>query len=343
LIAAAIGDLAEISMTDRRESSSCPHAESQIDSFRRFVAYYRVSTGRQGSFGFSVEGQRAAVNEYVRSNSGIVVAEFSEVMSGRKDSRPELAKALSLCRVARAVLVIARLDRLSRNVEMVARLMESGLEFVAADFPGANRFTIHILAAVAEYESRLASERMKQVIAARRKRGAKIGCSASCAPRCFPPGCHEASALVRQARSKARAQDLAPLIWKAIAEGSSYRIIADEFNENGIVPPRRVPWTKNSIWRIARQTAVAFGQRSPGKRIGTAQTKVRTRVGEIGALLLTWRGEGKTYREIAVELGRRGVESPWGRDWGPASIRRYLMRALNVSALRAADGPALRP
>jgi DNA invertase Pin-like site-specific DNA recombinase len=159
------------------------------------VAYYRVSTVQQGQFGFSIEAQRAAVQDYLVVNPGLVVAEFSEVMSGRKDSRPELAKALSLCRIARAMLVIARLDRLSRNVEMIARLMESRLEFVAVDFPHANRFTIHILAAVAEYESRLSSERMKQVIAAKGEHGAKAGYFAGGLPRRFPPGCQEASAL----------------------------------------------------------------------------------------------------------------------------------------------------
>ena len=308
---------------------------------RRYVAYYRVSTVQQGQFGFSVEAQRAAVQDYVAVNPGLVVAEFSEIMSGRKDSRPELAKALSLCRIARAVLVIARLDRLSRNVEMIARLMESRLEFVAVDFPHANRFTIHILAAVAEYESRLSSERMKQIIAARRERGAKVVPFASGLPRRFPPGCQAASALVKQARAEARARDLAPLVWKAIAEGKSMSIIADEFNESGVAPSQRAPWTRNSIWRIARRTAAVFGQRPPaGKRIGTAQNKVRKRVGEIGPLLLTWRLEGKTYREIAAEFGRRGVELPWGRDWGPASIRRYLMYALNVSALRVGDPKA---
>ena len=112
-------------------------------------------------------------------------------------------------------------------------------------------------------------------------------------------------------------------------------MIAHEFNESGVAPPQRRPWTKNSIWRIARRTAAVFGQTPPaGKRIGTAQNKVQKRVGDIGSLLLTWRLEGKTYREIAAEFGRCGVESPWGRCWGPASIRRYLMRALNVSGLR---------
>jgi DNA invertase Pin-like site-specific DNA recombinase len=162
-------------MMGHREHVTGAHAISEGPLARRYVAYYRVSTVQQGQFGFGIEAQRAAIQDYVAANPGFVVAEFAEVMSGRKDSRPELAKALSMCRIARAVLVIARLDRLSRDVEMIARLMESGLEFIAVDFPHANRFTIHILAAVAEYESRLISERMKQVIAARRERGAKVG------------------------------------------------------------------------------------------------------------------------------------------------------------------------
>ena len=149
---------------------------------------------------------------------------------------------------------------------------------------------------------------------------------------------------MRQSRSEARARDLAPLVWKAIADGKSLSVIADEFNECGIAPPQRGPWAKNSIWRITRQTAAVFGQRPPaGKRIGTAQNKVRKRVDEIGPLLSTWRLEGKTYREIAAEFGRRGIESPWGRSWGPASIRRYLMRALNVPPHRLEDEQASRP
>jgi DNA invertase Pin-like site-specific DNA recombinase len=339
LIAAAIEDLAEVSMTDRRDRSACPHAKSEIDSFRRYVAYYRVSTDRQGRFGFSVEGQRAAVNDYVARNLGVVVAEFSETMSGRRNDRPALGKALSLCRISRATLVIARLDRLSRNVEMIARLMESGLEFVAADFPHANRFTIHILAAVAEYESRLNSERTKEAIAARRECGARIGSPVYNGTRRFPPGCQRASAIARKTRSDARARDLAPLVWKAVAEGKSMSVIAEEFKESGIAPPARAPWSKNSIWRIARQTVDEFGQRpAAGKRLGTAQNKVRRRVGEISPLLLAWWRDGKTYREIAAEFRRRGVSSPWGGDWGPASIRRYLMRAQNVSMPRATRG-----
>jgi DNA invertase Pin-like site-specific DNA recombinase len=316
---------------DRRESMSRPDAESVVDVPRRYVAYYRVSTGQQGRFGFSIEAQRAAVQGYVAAKPAVIVAEFSETLSGRRNERPALGKALSLCRIAHATLVIARLDRLSRNVEMIARLMESGVEFVAADFPHANRFTIHILAAVAEYESRLNSERMKEAIAARRERGTRTAPSIYNGIRRFPPGCQRASAIVRKARSEARARDLAPLVWRAVAEGKSYSVIADEFNESGVAPPQCGPWSKNSIWRIARQTADEFGQRpEPGKRIGTAQNKVRRRVDEIGPLLLSWWREGKTYREITAEFRLRGVGSPWGGEWGPASIRRYLIRAERI-------------
>jgi DNA invertase Pin-like site-specific DNA recombinase len=290
----------------------------------------------QGRFGFSIEAQRAAVQDYVASNSGVLVAEFSETMSGRRNERPELGKALSLCRILHATLIIARLDRLSRNVGMIARLMESGLEFVAADFPHANRFTIHILAAVAEYESRLNSERMKEAVAARRERGVVVGPSVHNGIRRFPPGCQRASAIIRKARSEARARDLAPLVWKAVGEGKSMSVIAEQFNESGIAPPAHAPWSKNSIWRITRQTVDEFGQKpAAGRRLGSAQNKVRRRVDEIGPLLLSWWREGKTYREIATELRQCGVSSPWGGEWGPASIRRYLMRALNVCCLQA--------
>jgi hypothetical protein len=177
---------------------------------------------------------------------------------------------------------------------------------------------------------------MKEAIAARRERGAITGQSVYNGIRRFPQGCQRASAIARKARSEARARDLAPLVWKAVGEGKSMSVIAEEFNESGIAPPAHTPWSKNSIWRITRQTVDQCGQRPlSGKRVGTAQNKVRRCVDEIGPLLLSYRREGKTYREISAEFRLRDVNSPWGGAWGPASIRRYLIRALNVSCLRA--------
>ncbi|WP_084112727.1 recombinase family protein [Belnapia moabensis] len=124
----------------------------------RFIAYLRVSTDGQGRSGLSLEAQRAAVAAHT-AGRGSIVAEHVEVESGRKKDRPQLAATLAACRALRATLVIARLDRLARNVAFVSNLMESGVEFVAADMPMVNCLTVHVLAAVAEEEARLVSAR----------------------------------------------------------------------------------------------------------------------------------------------------------------------------------------
>jgi DNA invertase Pin-like site-specific DNA recombinase len=143
-------------------------------SASRFVAYYRVSTDRQGASGLGLEAQRQAVARYL--GRGRLLAEFTEVESGRRHTnRPELLTALALCRKWRAVLVIARLDRLARNVAFIANLMESSVDFVACDMPQANRLTIHILAAVAEHERELISQRTKAALAEAKRRGTKLG------------------------------------------------------------------------------------------------------------------------------------------------------------------------
>src|SRR4030088_13724 len=118
-----------------------------------FVAYLRVSTVRQGESGLGLEAQRAAVEAFARSHGGAVVASYVEVESGRKSDRPELAKALEAARRGRATLLVAKLDRLARNVAFIANLMDAGVDFVACDQPFASRLTIHILAAVVEDES----------------------------------------------------------------------------------------------------------------------------------------------------------------------------------------------
>jgi DNA invertase Pin-like site-specific DNA recombinase len=306
---------------------------------RRYVAYYRVSTGQQGVSGLGLESQRAQARDYVNANHGHLISEYSETLSGRRNDRPQLAMALTACKIMGAVLVIGRLDRLSRNVAMIARLMDSGLDFVATDFPYANKFTIHVLAAVAEYESRLQSERMKAILATAKQRGHKVGNTKRDSTRQFPPGCQQASAQARRARAEARRCDLAPLVWKSIAEGKSYRVIADEFNATGVARARQSEWTANAIWRIAKLTACEFGSRHEvvaAGRVGIAQIKVRRRVDEIGSLLLAWRNNAWTYPAIASELRRLGIKSPWGGDWGQASIGRYLKRAMDASSLKAA-------
>src|SRR5258707_8067055 len=140
-----------------------------------FVAYLRVSTVRQGESGLGLEAQRATVEAFARQHGGAIVASFVEVETGKRSDGPELAKALEAARKGKATLLIAKLDRLARNVAFIANLMDAGVEFLACDQPFASRVTLHILAAVAEDEARRISERTKAALAAAKARGKKLG------------------------------------------------------------------------------------------------------------------------------------------------------------------------
>ena len=161
--------------TKSRKTSESETKPAALKRTRPFVAYYRVSTGRQQRSGLGLEAQREAVGQYLAVNSAKLVAEFSETVSGLRNDRPQLSEALRTCRVRRATLIVARLDRLSRNLAFISALAESSQDFVIVDFPDANKFTIHILAAIAEYESALISERLKSAFAAAKARGVVLG------------------------------------------------------------------------------------------------------------------------------------------------------------------------
>jgi DNA invertase Pin-like site-specific DNA recombinase len=141
----------------------------------KYVSYLRVSTQRQGQSGLGVEAQRNCVVQFIASSGGTLIAEFVEIESASGKARPILVQSIALARKAGATLLIAKLDRLARNVAFVSSLMESGVEFVAADAPYANRLMIHILAAFAEHERTLISERTKAALAAAKARGIRLG------------------------------------------------------------------------------------------------------------------------------------------------------------------------
>src|SRR3954447_394199 len=140
----------------------------------RFVAYYRVSTQKQGQSGLGLEAQRKAVADYLNGGGWQLVGEFTEVESGKRNDREELAKALAACRRTGAKLVIAKLDRLSRDAAFLLSLRDAGVEFVAADMPDANRLTVGIMALMAEHEAELVSQRPKAALAAAEARGRRL-------------------------------------------------------------------------------------------------------------------------------------------------------------------------
>src|SRR5216684_5761135 len=141
----------------------------------KFIAYLRVSTDKQGHSGLGIEAQRKAVNDYLDGGHWQLLAEHVEVESGKRADRPQLQAALAHAKATGATVVIAKLDRLARNVAFIANLMESGVEFTAADMPMANRLTVHVLAAVAEHEREAISARTKAALAAAKARGQKLG------------------------------------------------------------------------------------------------------------------------------------------------------------------------
>ena len=167
--------------------------------------------------------------------------EFMEVESGRKDNRPQLAAALALCRQKRALLVIAKLDRLARSVAFISNPMESGVEFVAVDMPQANRLTLHILAAAAEHEREMISQRTRAALAAAKARGVKLG-----NPK---PNLAKAGAMASSVAARFRA-DVAPTIFALRAESRSLRRISAELNARGIRPAKGRQWHPTTIQAI---------------------------------------------------------------------------------------------
>lgn len=221
----------------------------------RFVAYYRVSTKRQGVSGLGLEAQQEAVRAYLDGGTWRLVDEVIEVESGKRSDRPKLAEALRLCRLHKATLVIAKLDRLARNVAFVSTLMDAGVDFVAVDFPQANRLTVHILAAVAEHEAKAISERTTAALARAKARGVKLGGNRGHMATIVAGG-HAASLAVRKEKAKSRASDLLPVITEIRSAGAlSLQQVADALNVRGITTARGCRWTPTQVRRIELLTS----------------------------------------------------------------------------------------
>lgn len=204
-----------------------------------FVAYYRVSTDRQGRSGLGLDAQRKAVADYLNGGRWKLLAEFTEVETGKRNDRPELARALALCRKRKAKLVIAKLDRLSRNVAFIATMMDSKVEFVAVDNPHATRLTLHILAAVAEHEREMIAARTKAALQAAKARGVRLGRNGV-----------DNLAPAYRAEALDRATALKPILEELRGTNLSARAIAHELNQRGTPTPKGGKWHAATVLRL---------------------------------------------------------------------------------------------
>ena len=221
----------------------------------RWISYLRVSTARQGRSGLGLEAQRKAVEDFLNGGKWKLVKEFVEIESGKKSGadRPILAKTLKACRLYGAKLIIARIDRLSRDAHFLLGLEKAGVDFVAADMPQIDRLTVGVLAMVAEQEGRMISARTKAALAAAKKRGVKLGG--------HRPGAKLTAAGRQKGRetqvrvAAERAADLAPVIAELRASGrTSLRAIAAGLNERGIPTVGGGAWHAGQVARVlARQ------------------------------------------------------------------------------------------
>lgn len=223
----------------------------------KIVTYCRVSTNSQERSGLGLEAQQVAIAKFATANAAQIVGEFTEVESGRKADRPRLQAALNLAKLTGSKLVIAKLDRLSRNAAFLLHLQDSGADFVACDNPSATPLTVGILAIVAQEEARVIGERTKAALAAAKARGQQLGNpNGAEALRRAGKG-NRASRQAASANANSRAQELAETLAEVQANGiTTLAGIAKELNSRGIKTARGKNWHPSSVANLrARLTA----------------------------------------------------------------------------------------
>lgn len=265
-----------------------------------FVSYYRVSTVRQGQSGLGLEAQREAVRRYLNGGNWKLVGEFTEVESGRKSDRdrPQLAAALDLCRREKATLVIAKLDRLSRDVQFLFALRNGNVEVRAVDMPTATTLEFGIRAVFAQHEREEISRRTKAALAQAKARGVRLGVAG---PRNLKRNLEQ-----RTAAADAFAERLRPVLLGLMARGLSQRAILAELNKLGIAAPRGGAWHLPTLQRVLA-------------RVRPERT-VRVLAGEL------WRS-GLNVPAIVAELAKRGAFAPSGKPYTLAAVQRLVKAA----------------
>ncbi|WP_311275228.1 recombinase family protein [Methylobacterium sp. WCS2018Hpa-22] len=219
----------------------------------RFISYLRVSTAKQGASGLGLEAQRKAVADYLNGGRWSVISEVVEVESGKRNDRPKLDEALKLCRLHGATLVIAKLDRLSRDAAFLMKLQNEGVKFIAADMPEANELVVGIMACVAQAERKMISTRTKAALQAAKARGVTLGGDRG---QTLSAEAQAKGRAVLVARASDRAADVAGIIAEIRADGAvSLRQIADGLNSRGIPTAKGGTWSAVQVSRVLAKTA----------------------------------------------------------------------------------------
>ncbi|MCM0680929.1 recombinase family protein [Bacteroides sp. B1-V-101] len=200
---------------------------------KTFVAYLRQSTMKQQVSGLGVEAQREIIKNHLKDNP--LITEFVETESGKKSNRPKLMEALALCRKTNSVLIVAKLDRLSRNVAFTSKLLESDVEIVFCDFPQANRLILHIISSIAEYEANLISQRTKQSLQAKKARGIKLGKSENLMNKFEQAISNSAKTNKAKAESNPNNMRAIALLRSLVLQGKSLSEMTNLLNEQGFV------------------------------------------------------------------------------------------------------------
>lgn len=212
----------------------------------QFVTYYRVSTQKQGTSGLGLEAQRSAVANYLARSSKTVLAEFVEVETGKGanalDRRPQLRMALELCKKHGATLLLAKIDRLARNVHFVTGLIETGVEFIAADMPNANKVMIQMHAVMSEWERDQISERTKAALASAKARGVVLGATG--------PDNLKRNTEERQEAARRFKERLKPVLDGFVVQGLTRRAMTERLNALGIKAPMGGEWSLGQVQRL---------------------------------------------------------------------------------------------
>ena len=217
----------------------------------QYVAYLRVSTQKQGYSGLGLEAQREIIEKHLKDKS--TIAEFVEVESGRHNDRPKLKEALELCRKTGAILIVAKMDRLSRNVAFTSQLLESDVEIVFCDFPQANKMMIHIVSAIAQYEAELTATRTRQALQAKKSRGFTLGNPEHLMDK------HNEAVLASNETNRKKAHEnpnnkrAVALLRSLVSQGLSLQQMADTLNDEGFQSSKGYKFKPVTVQRLIKR------------------------------------------------------------------------------------------